>query len=428
MADCSGTPTFFPLVVSGDANGDCIMAESSSINIPLFSLSAIDDTGNTGTDVSAHQHVQLSGAPDNMHVELVGGTGTTSDPYVYEFKTLGTVEIEEVVGKSPEASEENLISQGNTSYSPFGAKAKASNTVNLSEWKDSGGVNAAYVDKDFNFFTSGSLSGAVVSATEGTFVTVTGIDHGGLGGLGDDDHTQYHNDTRGDARYYAKTQFVTEGGESGAAQPILLDEAGQLDAAMINDGDIDHGSITGLGDDDHTQYSLAAGTRAFSGPVSGVSGTGDGALATMDMFGRMFAHTAYRSGSFTAGQTIFLYLNTTDQDANFVIPAGMTLKILAAYGRCKSGSSAGTTTFTIKLRAWVDDAHSSYSTYSLAAGSTASTNSYFHFYDHGTMDSPLASIVGSSNPVGEVGLTHAGPGTSGSDKHTVSVYGVFVDD
>lgn len=27
------------------------------------------------------------------------------------------------------------------------------------------------------------------------------IDHGGLGGLGDDDHSQYHNDTRGDARY-----------------------------------------------------------------------------------------------------------------------------------------------------------------------------------------------------------------------------------
>ena len=27
------------------------------------------------------------------------------------------------------------------------------------------------------------------------------IDHGGLAGLGDDDHTQYHNDARGDARY-----------------------------------------------------------------------------------------------------------------------------------------------------------------------------------------------------------------------------------
>lgn len=31
------------------------------------------------------------------------------------------------------------------------------------------------------------------------------LDHGALTGLGDDDHTQYHNDTRGDARYYTKT-------------------------------------------------------------------------------------------------------------------------------------------------------------------------------------------------------------------------------
>lgn len=27
------------------------------------------------------------------------------------------------------------------------------------------------------------------------------VDHGGMGGLGDDDHSQYHNDARGDARY-----------------------------------------------------------------------------------------------------------------------------------------------------------------------------------------------------------------------------------
>ena len=31
-------------------------------------------------------------------------------------------------------------------------------------------------------------------------------DHGALTGLSDDDHSQYHNDTRGDVRYYTKTQ------------------------------------------------------------------------------------------------------------------------------------------------------------------------------------------------------------------------------
>lgn len=34
-------------------------------------------------------------------------------------------------------------------------------------------------------------------------------DHGDLTGLGDDDHPQYHNDARGDARYYTQTQADT---------------------------------------------------------------------------------------------------------------------------------------------------------------------------------------------------------------------------
>lgn len=37
-------------------------------------------------------------------------------------------------------------------------------------------------------------------------LTVNPTDHGSLTGLADDDHTQYHNDTRGDARYYTKAQ------------------------------------------------------------------------------------------------------------------------------------------------------------------------------------------------------------------------------
>lgn len=57
-------------------------------------------------------------------------------------------------------------------------------------------------------------------------------DHGALTGLSDDDHTQYHNNTRGDARYYTK---------------------GQVDS-LVTGGSTDHGSLIGLADDDHTQY------------------------------------------------------------------------------------------------------------------------------------------------------------------------------
>jgi hypothetical protein len=45
-------------------------------------------------------------------------------------------------------------------------------------------------------------------ADDGTWVAPPTVitDHGALSGLADDDHIQYHNDVRGDARYYTKAQ------------------------------------------------------------------------------------------------------------------------------------------------------------------------------------------------------------------------------
>lgn len=44
-----------------------------------------------------------------------------------------------------------------------------------------------------------------------SLVSHTARDHHHLIGLADDDHSQYHNDARGDARYYTKTQLQTSG-------------------------------------------------------------------------------------------------------------------------------------------------------------------------------------------------------------------------
>lgn len=54
-----------------------------------------------------------------------------------------------------------------------------------------------------------------------TTVTIPGgiTDHGALGGLGDDDHTQYHNDARGDIRYPRKYTGKT-------AAPTVNDDSG----------------------------------------------------------------------------------------------------------------------------------------------------------------------------------------------------------
>lgn len=67
---------------------------------------------------------------------------------------------------------------------------------------------------------------------------------------------------------YETSDYVNAStGETDAGKPIVLDADGHIDASMINDGDIDHGSLDGLSDDDHTQYTLADGTRDFTGIV-----------------------------------------------------------------------------------------------------------------------------------------------------------------
>lgn len=80
-------------------------------------------------------------------------------------------------------------------------------------------------------------------------------DHGLLTGLADDDHTQY---------------VLASGGRSGWPTPTVTPTAGSLPLAdgsgtlnsWVTSVVTDHGLLTGLADDDHTQYVLADGTRA----------------------------------------------------------------------------------------------------------------------------------------------------------------------
>ena len=99
--------------------------------------------------------------------------------------------------------------------------------------------------------------GTGVSATRvGNKITVTinggGVtDHGALTGLADDDHTQYHNDARGDARYYTQSQL----------------NAGQLDSRYYTETETDT-LLGGKSNNGHTHtvsnitdYATATDTR-----------------------------------------------------------------------------------------------------------------------------------------------------------------------
>ena len=131
-------------------------------------------------------------------------------------------------------------------------------------------LNDSLSNIDISDDTNLAVVSPIVLTDDTLSLDQSAVDHGSIGGLSDDDHTQYHNDTRGDARYYTQTlldagqldnryfqesEFINSSAGAGdAGKPVILDAAGHIDATMINDGDIDHGSIGGLGDDDHTQY------------------------------------------------------------------------------------------------------------------------------------------------------------------------------
>lgn len=147
------------------------------------------------------------------------------------------------------------------------------------------------------------------------------LDHGNLTGLLDDDHPQYvpTNASRGFTAtvsgidptlgYHLVTKAYVDtlsgtgevntasnlGGGTGIyAQKVVADlqfkslvGAGTVglssDSTTITisgSGVTDHGLLTGLSDDDHTQYILVDGTRVFTGAVSGVAPTDANHLTT----------------------------------------------------------------------------------------------------------------------------------------------------
>ena len=108
-------------------------------------------------------------------------------------------------------------------------------------------------------------------------------DHGALTGLADDDHPQYHDDARGDVRYYTRPQADTLlGGKADSAHTHSIADTTGLQTALDGKAAASHAHVTG--DVPGLQGLLddkAAASHAHSiGDVSGLQTALDGKLDT----------------------------------------------------------------------------------------------------------------------------------------------------
>lgn len=114
---------------------------------------------------------------------------------------------------------------------------------------DEGNGNFAFI-RVFNYNSDGTIISVSDYDLNGSSYAVTGpvvqqsisLDHGSLSGLGDDDHFQYHNDIRGDIRYYTKTQTDALIDIDVAAHANLINNPHNVTKAQIGLGNADNTS------------------------------------------------------------------------------------------------------------------------------------------------------------------------------------------
>lgn len=190
----------------------------------------------------------------------------------------GMVDAKEVIGDAgsntlPDATvaSSNVTQhQGNIDHGSIAGLGDDDHTQYHTDTRASTWLNTKGIDELSDVIITAPVLDQVLQYNGSNWVNATFVagvtDHGGLTGLSDDDHTQYHTDSRAD------TWFGTKNIEALSNVTITTPSSGQVlqynGSIWVNatpGSETDHGTLTGLGDDDHTQYLLVAGTRAMTG-------------------------------------------------------------------------------------------------------------------------------------------------------------------
>jgi hypothetical protein len=111
-------------------------------------------------------------------------------------------------------------------------------------------AGAADAGKPIVLDANGQIDGSMIDSAD--------VDHGGLTGLGDDDHTQYHNDARGDARYYQQTEISSTANGEGASL-VGIEDAGSYFTATDVEGALQQLAADLAAGQDFVEYTVDTG-------------------------------------------------------------------------------------------------------------------------------------------------------------------------
>jgi len=222
------------------------------------------------------------------YVELIGGGGEPSDDAFGLIAVAGQDSVE------ADSSHDTLTLVASEDITILTDNVADSVTIRVSEGNMTHSHdNVYYTEGEVDGFLATKISHSLADAAndflvasgDDTFVKKTlaetgailegDLDHGNIQGLGDDDHTQYILHSLADAA----NDFLVASGDNTFVKKTLAEVGAILEADIDHDnlvnydaakhfieGSIDHGSIAGLDDNDHTQYilhSLAAAANDF---------------------------------------------------------------------------------------------------------------------------------------------------------------------
>jgi hypothetical protein len=172
----------------------------------------------------------------------------------------------------------------------------------------------------------GTGTGALIGGGASVDVNQANLDHGSIGGLSDNDHTQYVNAVSDTAS-------------------LDLTLTGQSISGVVLPAGVDHGGLGGMADDDHTQYALLVGRNGGQTLIGG-TGAGDdltlqttsnaskGTYFLSELTSNGFVKTSGGTGAFSIDTNTYLIGNQTITLSGDVSGSGATA-ITTAIGADK---------------------------------------------------------------------------------------------